>query len=231
MLNLVLLYQFLFWHGFQILDKFEIFVRPDCFPPCFSCPRFRFCVRQGPARPFFSQPPLGFTGRRFSRSASPEIFSIHTARSWSRKENWLDPFLVPCSEIFPAQFRSPRELDGLLRFRLSFSDFWSISDWVCSSSSQSERAAHLRRLDPAPCVTARFFDSVARYFILGADISDSCLVISVSGLHILVSHFVFRFSAAVPFLLFGPFPQSAPASLSELKFPPSLRSYRFPSRR
>jgi hypothetical protein len=31
--------------------------------------------------------------------------------------------------------------------------------------------------------------------------------------------------------LFGLSLQSAPASLSELKFPPSLRSYRFPSRR
>jgi hypothetical protein len=63
------------------------------------------------------------------------------------------------------------------------------------------------------------------------DISVSCLDISVSCLDISVSHFVFRFSAAVPFLLFGLSPQSAPASLSELKFPPSLCSYRFPSRR
>jgi hypothetical protein len=115
---------------------------------------------------------------------SPEIFSIHAAGSWSRKENWLDPFLVSCSEIFPTRFRSPRELDGVLQFRLSFSGCWSISDWVCLSSSQSERAAHLRRLDLAPCVTARFFDFVARYFILGADILVSCLDISVSYLHI-----------------------------------------------
>jgi hypothetical protein len=176
------------------------------------------------------------------------INESHAACSWfcgvtSRVKSWILITKFCCSkfpstrfalDFFLARFQ---ELDVLLRFRLSFSGFWSISDRICSSSSQSEHTAHLRRLDLTSCVTARFFDSVARYFILGADISVSyldisvsCLPILVSGLHILVSHFVFRFSAAVPFLLFGLSPQSAPASLSELKFPPSLRSYRFPSR-
>jgi hypothetical protein len=141
-----------------------------------------------------ARPGLSFHSRHFSLSASPEIFSIHAVGSWSRKENWLDLFLVLCSEIFPARFHSPRELDGVLRFRLSFSGFWSIFDRVCSSSSQSERAAHLRWLDLAPCVTARFFDSVARYFVLGVDISVSCLDISVSYLHISVSSLHISFS-------------------------------------
>jgi hypothetical protein len=161
-----------------------------------------------------SGPGPAFLFTAVARVRRPPFFSEHVARNLLHSRSRVLVLQgelarsIFCSMLrdFPRSVSFARELDGLLQFRLSFSGFWSISDRVCSSSSQSERAAQLRRLDPTPCVTARFFDSVARYFILGADISVSCLdisvsclPISVSGLHISVSHFVFRFSAAVPF--------------------------------
>jgi hypothetical protein len=145
------------------------------------------------ARPSGPSPTFLFTAA--ARVRRPPFFSERVARNLLHSRSRV---LVPQGELarsvfgsmlrdFPRSVRSPRELDGLLRFRLSFSSFWSIFDRVCSSSSQRKRAAHLHRLDLPPCVTARFFDSVARYFVLGAGMSVSCLDISVSCLDILVS--------------------------------------------